>query len=110
MTVSSTPSYSSPRHAPGPGALGSLGYGVGFVRDPFAVLQGAPQRFGSIVRFGKGARCVHLIHHPRHVQRVLIDNNRNYEKHSPFGMMKVIFGRGLLFNEGPSWFSRRRLM
>lgn len=110
MTASSTPSYSPPRHAPGPGALGSLGYGVGFVRDPFAVLHGAPERFGSIVRFGKGARCVHLIHHPRHVQRVLIDNNRNYEKHSPFGMMKVIFGRGLLFNEGPSWFSQRRLM
>ncbi len=113
MTASPTLSASPPstsRRAPGPGALGSIGYGLGFVRDPFAVLHGAPRRFGSIVRFGDGARCVHLIHHPRHVQRVLIDNNRNYEKSSPFGMMKVLFGRGLLFNEGPSWFSQRRLM
>lgn len=109
MTASS-PSFPLPRHAPGPGALGSLSYGLGFVLDPFGVLHGAPEKFGSIVRFGQGARCVHLIHHPRHVQRVLIDNNRNYEKSSPFGMMKVLFGRGLLFNEGPSWFAQRRLM
>ena len=110
MTASSSSSFPAPLLAPGPGALGSVGYGLGFVRDPFGVLHGAPEKFGPIVRFGKGARCVHLIHHPRHVQRVLIDNNRNYEKSSPFGMMKVLFGRGLLFNEGPSWFAQRRLM
>ncbi len=110
MTATSPLSPTSSTRAPGPGPLGALGYGVTFVRDPFALLQGAPARYGPIVRFGNGARCVHLIHHPRHVQRVLIDNNRNYEKSSPFGMMKVLFGRGLLFNEGPSWFAQRRLM
>ena len=106
-TFSASPTV---RVAPGPGTLGSLNYGVGFIRDPFAVLHGAPDYYGPIVRFGKGTRCVHLIHQPSHVQHVLIDNNRNYEKSSPFGMLKHIFGRGLLFNEGPSWFAQRKLM
>jgi cytochrome P450 len=78
--------------------------------NPFGVLHGATEKFGPVVRFGNGERCVHLIYHPDHVKRVLIDNNKNYEKSSPFGMVKAIFGRGLLFNEGPSWFSQRRLM
>jgi cytochrome P450 len=105
--IASTPST---RRAPGPSSLGSLNCGVGFVRDPFALLHDTTERYGPIVRFGVGKGCLHLLHHPEHVQHVLIDNNRNYEKSSPFGMMKFIFGRGLLFNEGPSWFSQRRLM
>lgn len=107
---SMTQTTPSPRLAPGPSALGALNYGLGFVRDPFAVLHGTTEKYGPIVRFGVGKGCLHLIYHPKHVQRVLIDNNKNYEKHSPFGMMQMIFGRGLLFNEGPSWFSQRRLM
>lgn len=103
-------SDSKPRRAPGPHDLGSLNHGIGFVRSPLALLEDATQKYGPIVRYGKGARCLHLLHHPKHVQQVLIDNNKNYEKSSPFGMMKFIFGRGLLFNEGPSWFSQRRLL
>jgi cytochrome P450 len=105
-----TQTTSSPRLAPGPNALGALNYGLGFVRDPFAVLHGATDKYGPIVRFGTGKNCLHIIYHPKHVQRVLIDNNKNYEKHSPYAMMQMIFGKGLLFNEGPSWFSQRRLM
>lgn len=105
--IESTP---SPRLAPGPSSLGTLNHAIGFVRDPFAVLNNSAERYGPIVRFGIGKRCLHLIHDPVHAQHVLIDNNRNYEKFSPFGMLKLLFGRGLLFNEGPSWFSQRRLL
>lgn len=101
---------SSPRLAPGPGTLGTLNYAIGFVRDPFAVLNNSASTYGPIVRFGIGQRCLHLIHDPAHAQHILIDNNRNYEKFSPFGMLKLLFGNGLLFNEGPSWFSQRRLL
>ncbi len=103
-------SLSSPRPAPGPKTLGVLGYGVGFVRDPFATLHSTNRHFGPIVRFDLGGRCLHLIHEPKHVQHILIDNNKNYEKSTPFGILKVMFGRGLLFNEGPSWFSQRKLL
>ncbi len=98
------------RPAPGPKTLGVLKYGALFVRDPFAALNNSTAQYGPIVRFQLGGRHLFLIHEPKHVQHVLIDNNRNYEKSTPFGILKVMFGRGLLFNEGPSWFSQRRLM
>jgi len=101
---------SSSNRAPGPNALGVLNYGIGFVRDPFAVLNNATRRHGPIVRFGIGKKCLHLISDPTHAQHILLDNNRNYEKFSPFGMLKLLFGNGLLFNEGPSWFSQRKLL
>jgi cytochrome P450 len=110
MTETTSPSPTTARIAPGPSPLGCLNYGVGFIRNPFGVLHGATEKYGPIVRFGKGSKCTHLIYHPDHVKRVLIDNNKNYEKSSPFGMVKTIFGRGLLFNEGQSWFAQRRLM
>lgn len=106
MPESPTPS----RRAPGPSSLGTLNYGIGFIRDPFAVLNDAAQRHGNIVRFGVGKKCLHLIHDPAHAHHILIENNKNYEKFTPFGMLKLLFGNGLLFNEGPSWFSQRRLM
>ncbi|WP_157947642.1 cytochrome P450 [Abditibacterium utsteinense] len=105
-----TESLSLARPAPGPKTLGVVNYGVGFVRDPFATLNETTRRFGPIVRFELGGRCLHLIHEPKHVQHVLIDNNRNYEKSTPFGILKLMFGRGLLFNEGASWFAQRRLL
>lgn len=110
MNERSSVSTRGSRRAPGPGALRAINYGIGFVRDPFAVLNNSTHRYGTIVRFGIGDRCVHLIHQPEHVQHVLLDNNRNYEKSSPFGLLKLLFGRGLLFNEGSSWFSQRRLL
>jgi len=100
----------SSRRAPGPGAITCINYGVGFMRAPLAALESASRRYGPIVRFGNGAHCLHLIYKPQHVQHILIDNNKNYEKFSPFGLLKLLFGNGLLFNEGPSWFSQRRLL
>ncbi|HEX8550710.1 MAG TPA: cytochrome P450 [Abditibacteriaceae bacterium] len=101
---------SRPKLAPGPSSLGVLNMGVGFIRDPFAVLNGASAQYGPIVRFQVGKKCVHLIHDPDMVQRVLLDNNTNYNKSSPYGFIKLLFGKGLLFNEGKSWFAQRRLL
>jgi cytochrome P450 len=99
------------RRTPGPGIFRSMKSGLHFVRDPFAVLEQADKQYGPIVRFEMGSnRVVHLIHRPEHVQHVLLDNNRNYHKYTPYSLLKGLFGRGLLFNEGKSWFSQRRLL
>jgi cytochrome P450 len=85
--------------------------GMRFVREPFAVLEQADRRYGPVVRFEMGNnRVVHLIHRPEHIQHVLLDNNRNYHKFTPYSLLKGLFGRGLLFNEGKSWFTQRRLL
>jgi cytochrome P450 len=85
--------------------------GLHFVRDPFAVLEQADKQYGPVVRFEMGNnRVVHLIHRPEHIQHVLLDNNRNYHKYTPYSLLKGLFGRGLLFNEGKSWFTQRRLL
>jgi cytochrome P450 len=99
------------RRAPGPGVVGSMKNGLRFVREPFAVLEQADRKYGPVVRFEMGNnRVVHLIHCPEHIQHVLLDNNRNYHKYTPYSLLKGLFGRGLLFNEGKSWFSQRRLL
>jgi cytochrome P450 len=99
------------RLAPGPSTFHSLQNGLQFLRDPFRVLNGVHQQYGSIVRFKLGGQKVlHLIHLPEHTQHVLLHNNRNYHKCSPYALLKVLFGRGLLFNEGESWLVQRRLL
>lgn len=110
LQTQNTPDVStSTRHAPGPNFLGSAVEGLTFIHRPFNALHQSEQ-FGPIVRYQMGRGVLHLIHRPADVQHVLLDNNRNYHKCSPYALLKLAFGRGLLFNEGQSWFAQRRLL
>jgi cytochrome P450 len=99
------------KQAPGPSGIQSLKKGMEFLRDPIKVLEDAPAEYGPIVRFKLGGKkALYLIHEPEHLEHVLLKNNRNYEKSSPYGLIKLLFGKGLLFNEGESWFKQRRML
>lgn len=96
--------------APGPGRLKTLTTGAKVIPHPFKVLEEST-KYGPVVRYGTNSkRVLHLIHQPEHIEHVLLKNNKNYEKSSPYALVKTLFGRGLLFNEGESWFAQRRLL
>lgn len=76
-------------------------------------------RLGAMLEMGTAHdiarfRIVHqpavLLSHPDAIQHVLIDNARNYEKHT-FGYkrMKVVLGNGLVTSEGDFWLRQRRI-
>jgi cytochrome P450 len=64
----------------------------------------------SVVRLRVGPASIYVVHHPDHVQHVMVENNRNYWKGPAFNRASFLFGRGLVMNEGESWLHRRRLI
>jgi cytochrome P450 len=64
----------------------------------------------SVARLRVGPASLYVVHHPDHVQHVMVENNRNYWKGPAFNRAAFLFGRGLVMNEGESWLHQRRLM
>ncbi|HEX6909801.1 MAG TPA: cytochrome P450 [Longimicrobium sp.] len=64
----------------------------------------------SVARLRLGPASLYVVHHPDHVQHVMVENNRNYWKGPAFNRAAFLFGRGLVMNEGESWLHQRRLM
>jgi cytochrome P450 len=64
----------------------------------------------SVARLRVGPASLYVVHHPDHVQHVLVENNRNYWKGRAFNRASFVFGRGLVLNEGDSWLHQRRLI
>lgn len=64
----------------------------------------------SVARLRVGPASLYVVHHPDHVQHVMVENNRNYWKGPAFNRASFLFGRGLVMNEGESWLHQRRLM
>ncbi|HVS31694.1 MAG TPA: cytochrome P450 [Thermoanaerobaculia bacterium] len=68
-------------------------------------------RFGDIVPLRLGQWPAVFINHPDHFDHVLLENSRNFIKHTFFFRhVTEIFGAGLLTNEGGPWLRQRRLM
>jgi cytochrome P450 len=80
-------------------------------RDPMGSLM-ATSRLGDVVRYRLAWLDFYLVSHPDGVQRVLVDNNRNYTRSgSPaWNALKPAFGDALAVSDGESWFYRRRIM
>lgn len=64
----------------------------------------------SVAALRVGPARLYVVHHPDHVQHMLVENNRNYWKGKAFNRAAFVFGRGLVLNEGDSWLHQRRLM
>jgi cytochrome P450 len=64
----------------------------------------------AVTRLRVGPASLYTVHHPDHVQHVMVENNRNYWKGPAFNRAAFLFGRGLVMNEGESWLHQRRLM
>jgi cytochrome P450 len=80
------------------------------LNPPKFLVQTARSHPGELVALDLGLATVYLVSAPAHVQHVLIDNWRNYDKGEMLRPLKRLLGDGLVTSEGESWFQSRRLM
>jgi cytochrome P450 len=78
-------------------------------RDPLGFLLGGMRRHGDVFRYRLGPLVFHLLAHPDHVRRVLVDNARNYPRSWYYGRTRVVVGEGLVTTEGAAWRRLRRM-
>lgn len=118
MTTSTTiPRNSTPTRNTAPGEPPTmrghflLGILPEFRRDPVALYTHMMHEYGDFVRAKYGPTPSYHIFHPDYVQRVLVDNNRNY-KRNEFGnsLLKLVTGENVLTSDGEFWRRQRRLM
>jgi cytochrome P450 len=81
-------------------------------RDPLAFLTTTARAHGDVVRYRLATYDFYLVTHPDGVQRILVDNNRNYTRNGSviLAALKPAFGSPLPASDGQSWFFRRRIM
>ena len=98
-------------HPPGPPRVPVLGNLLDFGRDPIAFFEKCAREYGDIVSLKLGSWPALFINHPDLFDYVLVENNKNFIKHSFFFRhVTDLFGAGLLTNEGQPWLRQRRLM
>jgi cytochrome P450 len=96
---------------PGPKPHWILGNLPEFGKDPLAFFTDCAQRYGDVVSLKLGGWPAIFINHPDHFDYVLLENSRNFIKHTFFWRhVTAIFGEGLITNEGAPWLRQRRLM
>lgn len=98
--------------APGSGWLRSFKEIRALRRDPIRLISQAVERHGDLVRIVRlGPLTYYLIRHPKDLQRVLLDNHRNYSKDLfVWRNLSSLLGNGLLISEGDFWLRQRRII
>jgi cytochrome P450 len=77
------------------------------LRDPLGYLQDA-ERLGDVVSLRSNRTFA--VFHPDHVNHVLVNNSRNYQKGEKYrNALAPLMGTGLFTSEGPFWLRQRRL-
>jgi cytochrome P450 len=77
------------------------------LRDPLGYLQAA-EKLGDVVSLRSNRTFA--VFHPDHVQHVLVNNSRNYQKGEKYrNALSPLMGTGLFTSEGPFWLRQRRL-
>ena len=65
---------------------------------------------GEVVRFRVAHLQAFFLRHPEGAKHVLVDNVRNYDKHTRgYNLLRSVLGRGLLTSEGDFWRRQRRI-
>ena len=109
-----TQSSPQPKRAPGPGYWQMAGqFAWPFLRGQAIVslLQRFGRQYGEIVRLPLApGRVLFLLDHPTYFKHVLVTQQRNYIKASPYGLLKKEFGDGLLYSQGELWQRQRRML
>ena len=78
-------------------------------RDPLGWALEGMRVYGDVFRIRLGPMVFHLVAHPDHVRRVLLDNARNYPRSRFYDRTKIVLGEGLVTTEGAAWRRLRRM-
>ncbi|TVQ95825.1 MAG: cytochrome P450 [Deltaproteobacteria bacterium] len=98
------------RLPPGPTGLPWFGPASEKLSDPLVALPLMQREYGDAIAFRAGPWWMNVLCHPDHVQHVLQDRHRNYDKATKgYDVLRIALGNGLLTAEGESWLRNRRL-
>jgi cytochrome P450 len=83
----------------------------GLLKDRFDFLEAARRKHGDIYTLDVGVSQAIILTHPRHVQHVMVDHQKNYSKNGPmWDSMRTFLGNGLPVSEGEYWKRQRRMV
>ncbi len=77
--------------------------------DPLGFLLDGQRRHGDVFRIRAGPLLFHLIAHPDHIRRVLVDCQKDYPRSWYYRRARVAAGDGLVTTEGDAWRRLRRM-
>lgn len=97
---------SKPTGPPGNFLLGNL---LEASRDQLGFLRDCARTYGDRVEVRFGRRPIILLNHPRDVDEVLVNQQRNFVKGYFYRILGQLLGNGLLTSEGDFWLRQRRL-
>src|SRR6185436_16063605 len=66
--------------------------------------------FGDAASFRMANRRAILLSHPDDIERVLVTENRRFEKNFALRLLRPLLGNGLILAEGDAWLRQRRLI
>lgn len=96
---------------PGPAGGLILGSMRDIEKDSLGFFVNGARKFGDVYRFRMLFWKVVFINHPDAIQRVLQDNDHNYDKATfDYDLIRPVVGNGLLTSDGDFWFRQRRLV
>jgi len=78
-------------------------------REPIELFTRCAEGYGPLARVRLGHAHYYLLNEPALVQRVFVDNARNYRKSRNYEGVKIVLGDGLFTSEGAFWLRQRRL-
>ncbi len=93
-----------------PGGLPGLGHLRDLAADPLALLTRVRDEVGDVGGVRAGVRSIVVVSDPEAVERILVDNVKNYTKQTRgYAQLRKVFGNGLVTSEGSFWLRQRRI-
>lgn len=83
--------------------------GKEFLKDPIKFTIEKQETLGDFYEVKTPFIKLFVTTNPEAIQHVLVKNHRNYLKSPAYRELELALGKGLLTNEGDSWFRQRRL-
>jgi cytochrome P450 len=99
-----------PSTSSGPRGLPLLGVLPRMLADPCALAVELMRSSDDVVPLRLGPTTVYFVHHPDHLQHIMLDNHHNYAKGPLFARADILVGNGLVVSHGEPWLRQRRLM